>query len=700
MTSILDGRHFIPANVDQMDHERIHTETRSTAATPLVPSVDSSPRVGAFYAQPSPSVHVQAATTIVPMRRGRPQTSSSPRALPPKLHPSRGSGSQDAPFAALDGPSSTASAATFPRDERSGPFPSIEQFDLLHRSGGTLDLDPKPPRQTTTRAAHLSQRVTETLADEAFAQATRSKPASTDQLRSTSPSTAHEASQGRRAQVQPVPNGHPSPTTHAVPAVRPTMISQGNMTSQPPWAINHLGPERQPDLNHEIASSAPASTADPSRYPPHLGRTPKPHPSTRGLRAGTPAIARSKSQTSTGAKPAPSPRSSMDLKRPPPSLASTAAAAPSGRRPVSLYVDPNVHSSHHNRRWSGRPDDDGPDERSVAHRSVGHSPPRGETTIASNVDFLRAMEDDEGWRRREKGRNGEWRHTKRASMPSISFANTKKTLLAGKFGDAFRRFETNVGATAPDAREGRHGHTLPPITMSNPTSDGGDDDGGSPAETEGIGAEVRRELERQALAQEERRVEAAAADYRRRFADRALEHQPGRATTTTTTTPGWSKATSIQDTIRSILGDQPPPGSDDMSSVLGTPDLVSSGTAYSGSHHLLRSSSSAKSTTHSPVPSDGGLTRGTAPHDDVSSSSAASKSTRPSTSRPRAPPKPDQLRSDAARAPHRARPDPGGPIAMAASSEGWETDFHQRYPSLSKLEMIETDIQPSSSGLR
>ena len=685
-----------------MDHERIPAETRLTAATPLHPSVNSSPRVGAFYAQPTPSVHVQAATTIVPMRRGRPQaSSSSPRALSSNSHPSPGPGSQGDPFVALDGPSSTATVATSSPDERSSPYPSIEQFDLLHRSGGTLDLDPKPPRETTTRAAHLSQRVTETLADEAFAQATR--PASTDQPRPTSPSTSHEASRSQQAQAQPVLNGHPSPTTHAVPAARPTTVSQGSMTSRSPSAINHLDPGRQPDLNHGLASSAPASApsrtsaGDSSRYPPHPVLTPKPHPSTRGLRAGTPAISRSKSQTSTGAKPASSPRSSTDLKRPP-SAASAATAAPLRRRPVSIYVDPNVGPSHHDRRRSGRPDDDVPGERRVAHRPVGHSPPRGETTIASNVDFLRAMEDDEGWRRREKGRNGEWRHTKRASMPSISFANTKKTLLAGKFGDAFRRFENNAGATAPDARDGHHGHTFRHIAMSDPTSDGDDDDG-SPAETEDVGAEVRRELERQALAQEERRVEAAAADYRQRFADRAIDPHLGGAmmTTTTTTTPVWSKATSIQDTVRSVLGGHSPPDPDVIASVSGTPPLASD--YVRSSHHLFRPWSSSKSATHSRVPSDGDLTR-TTPHDDVSSSSAASKATRPSTSRPRAPPKPDQLRSDAAGAPHRARPDPGGPTTTASSSEGWEIDFHQRYPSLSQLEMIETDIQPSSLGLR
>ncbi len=148
--------------------------------------------------------------------------------------------------------------------------------------------------------------------------------------------------------------------------------------------------------------------------------------------------------------------------------------------------------------------------------------PQDESAIQSNVEFLRTMEDYDG----KKKDRGAKQHSKRSSLGSLSGT---KNILAGKFGDAFKRFEgnpTGSSARTPSPLKDTENRTLTPIAGSEAT-DGRSDDGHFASETE-LSPEMRRELEAQSLADEERRVEAAAAEYKQKLAARAgdLAHAP------------------------------------------------------------------------------------------------------------------------------------------------------------------------------
>ena len=170
--------------------------------------------------------------------------------------------------------------------------------------------------------------------------------------------------------------------------------------------------------------------------------------------------------------------------------------------------------------------------------------PQEEISIQSNVEFLRSMEDNDG---KKKDRGGK-HHSKRSSLGSLSGT---KNILAGKFGDAFKRFEGNPTGSSvrtPSPLKDRDNHALTPIAGSEAT-DGRSDDGHELGDTE-LTPEMRRELEAQSLADEERRVEAAAAEYKQKMAARAgdLGHAP-----LPRSIGGVSRAASIQNRVQNLL---------------------------------------------------------------------------------------------------------------------------------------------------
>src|SRR5207248_3582370 len=102
-----------------------------------------------------------------------------------------------------------------------------------------------------------------------------------------------------------------------------------------------------------------------------------------------------------------------------------------------------------------------------------------DTNITSNLEFLRAKEDEGAARKKDRRSSGGSKHVKRSSLPSISLSNTKN-LLAGKFGDAFRRFEANTGAQPSQEplvnAEYNEKPALSPITGSETTGGRSDDE--------------------------------------------------------------------------------------------------------------------------------------------------------------------------------------------------------------------------------
>jgi AP2-associated kinase len=303
--------------------------------------------------------------------------------------------------------------------------------------------------------------------------------------------------------------------------------------------------------------------------------------------------------------------------------------------------------------------------------------------ISSDVDFLRAREEELN-RKREKRHSGSHKHNKRGSLSTLSLSGTK-TLFAGRFGDAFRRFEQSNPDKSPSPPAEDAAKPLPAVTTSEVPDYAADLSGDE--SNEDISPEMRRELERRRLSQEEKRVAAAAAEYRRRVAEQG-EGGPR----------GGSSA--IKNRVQSLLGqsNKPPP--------------QKTATGYGRYTDESNDALQAKQTEGPEVrpttrPGTGPGTRGATTY-----SSAQEQSGRPASasrqeaartgSRPMAPPKPKGLRVGG---PDMGRPsDDRSPTAQATPTspgEDWEASFSRRFPSLSGLEMVETEIEiPKFAGLR
>jgi AP2-associated kinase len=304
--------------------------------------------------------------------------------------------------------------------------------------------------------------------------------------------------------------------------------------------------------------------------------------------------------------------------------------------------------------------------------------------ISSDVDFLRAREEELN-RKREKRYSGSHKHSKRTSLSTLSLSGTK-TLFAGRFGDAFRRFEQSNQDKSPSPTAEEAAKPLPSVT----TSEVPDYAAGSSGEesNEDISPEMRRELERRRLSQEEKRVAAAAAEYRRRVA----EQGEGGARVVGTNGP---RSSAIKNRVQTLLGqsNKPPPQK----------------TATGYGRYTDESSPAAlqaKQTEGRPESRPGtrsGATYLAQEQQTARPASASRQETARTGSRPMAPPKPKGLRvggPDLGRSSGEER----SPTAQATPSdagEDWEASFSRRFPSLSGLEMVETEIEiPKFAGLR
>jgi len=351
--------------------------------------------------------------------------------------------------------------------------------------------------------------------------------------------------------------------------------------------------------------------------------------------------------------------------------------------------------------------------------------------IESNVDFLRAMENESdaakgGSKADRRLSSGSFvgKHVKRASMPSISLSNTK-TLLAGKFGDAFRRFEGNGSGEPNRSASPPDNNYLGPIIGSGPASEVSNDEPWESTGTEEISPEGRREMEKRMLIQEEERVAAAAAKYKKEVSRRA----PGDGLPRQSSS---SRASSIQNKVKALLSENRAP----------TPRTVEGYGQYTDEAHYrpqqqqqpqqdkqsLRPSAVAKSEkmtrgdSYGEYSGDGNrgfaacslseVPQGALKPRIMASTEKFPKPTAVNVSptRPAPPPKPHKLREldmaalsvkdkgDAVgdrrwRNPKsdEVNPDLQGEDFVGDPDE-WQRNFNQRYPSLSGLEMVETVV--------
>lgn len=686
-------------------------------------TVASPPVVGAFRAPPAQTQ--QAVPEIVPMRRGRPtKPHSEHTSTKPSPSPLRGATSD--PFAALDTAGGSTETAP-PADDLSGRFPTLDQFSLLHDSGSKFAFD-----NTSTggmaQKKNISQRVTEALADEAFAVPPQSKSTLSTHLNAPSPTpridtvATPRSVDGRRDIPQQ------SSLSHQPTPAQPVMVSTGTMTSPSPPPV---------DVQTSMASSSPyrypsftehRSLSQPRAYPTSRLVTSSPRPDALGPKRPAFLDHRSKSQTITVNVPKSpaSSRPSLEGQRPSSldldTTLSRSKSVNTRPRPSSAYLESNLdylrdREAARNRAAAGLSPLGGLTSSTTVIGRSGET--QEDTKIASNVDFLRAMEEEEALKKRDNRSSSGSKHVKRASMPSISLSGTK-TLLAGKFGDAFRRFETNASnaeqrAVSPSPDRGRRG--LTPIAGSEAT-EGRSDDGDALEETEDVSPEMRRELERRRLSQEERRVATAGADYRKRLADK---DKVGGSVSGGDT----NRAASIQNKVQSLLKESNRTSSvktDDRSTRFSDSERASQPRRFEDQRP---SSRGPMSVPRKPFPETIAPILGARlpPTTDLMFEKPRhqqpSTIVNPSTTailpqrtqlRPTAPPKPPGLRTGGGQSESPLAsstdlhiqstklPSQPGTELRREKHEDWETTFSKRYPSLSGLEMVETEIDGSGTG--
>jgi len=473
------------------------------------------------------------------MRRGRPVTAAQGQTIAkPIPSPTRNAG--DDPFRALD--STAISARATAVDELSTKFPSLDDFSLLQNNGSMFKFN-----TTSQNAAseQLSQRVTNALADDAFATPAVATSEPGSRARSPHsvviPTTLGKAKPPERPPVQP-----PQQVQHTQQATpkRPSMVSTGTMTSRPPSprvaTLATLGPNVDDRPIFRIPpSESPRFSL--SRFNPSRKLTPGDSPASISDR-----------RDQAYPKSAVSSRPSLESLRPP-SLGSTetihrSRSANAGSRPSEQYV--LAHFASLRKRSKSRPKSSGKTqnrEETDPVVFVGSESAIDDSNI-SNAEFLRAMEDEDASKGHHRRTSSTLKHIKHASMPSISLTGTK-SILSGRLGEAFRRFEGNGFSQrppSPDSAPGSEAGMLSTITGSERTDTPSVLDDDTIEETEDLPPAMRRELERRRLSQEEKRVAEGAAAYRQRIATAGATGGRG-------SVGGPNKASAIQDRVKNLL---------------------------------------------------------------------------------------------------------------------------------------------------
>ena len=621
------------------------------------------------------------------MRRGRPTNLAGDRTqAAPSPSPARVVATD--PFAALDSSSPAVAVASF--DDASQRFPSLDQFSLLHDSGGKFAFESGQTRPSDGSDQPPSN-TTEALADEAFAAAPL--PGTTPLTHTKSlPSHARRSNAGTQT----------SANSNRVTSARSVMVSTGTMTAtalSPREDAREVPPRAPPRLMpSELRSSSqprPAPGAQAEIFEARQPSMARPSLSEHRSRSHIGSLSPSKATASS--------RPSFESERPTNTELEDAelslAQSRARGRPASSHLQTATRLLHGGSPSQGRVPETAPGVRHVTETEVdkGHEA----TQINSNVEFLKAMEGEDALdKKKEKRSSSGSKHGKRSSLPTISLSGTK-SILAGRFGEAFRRFETN-------SAENEHGiigdndhlspENLTPIAGSEAT-DGRSDDGHAEREMDVDSPEARRELERRRLSEEEHRVAEAAAAYKQRLAAGTGSPRPRSENT---------RASIIQNTVQSLLAESSRP----------SPTKTAEGYGrYTGTPRVIDSPGRSPQPGPSGLQAQQRLTGLPPPRAESSPALASTGAAAPERAfaRPSAPPKPQALRTGGGRlegpsprvAPATmakpnleqvAAPSHGAGQAGAGlvSPEEWEASFSKRYPSLSGLEMVETEIDRSS----
>lgn len=499
------------------------------------------------------------------MRRGRPNPSPSRTPVPAKVN------SGD-PFAALDS-KAIAAAASVRRaepDELSARFPRLDEFSLL-QDQKTFDFDPTPVSPRPRR--DLGAKVAERLADEAFASSRSPAPTTPVQRpHSVAPISSRppldisqstldakplqklvplSATQSGVSRAQSIITSNPELKAIANKTANSSYVSIGTMTEIPT-------PERERQVDFD--RSRRSLDAETPRATPRAAALTGQN-AVKRISGGNWASANTRSssvQPRLSQSTVASSRTSLDILSSQEDLIdmrSSAGELGLKQRPVSSTFEPSTLEYLRERENASKP----PSRQSSTNRhSSWHLPLSSSNTGRNN-------NNDGGVSLKEQARSPRSFEVKDhdqdrlGQKPEVT-PPASKNLLAGKFGGAFKKFENNAPPeNESDFRPSSSGkeqgrRTLTPIQGSEAADDRSDTDG------EGHGhmtAEMRREMERRQLEEEEARVEAAQAEYRRKVAEGG---SPSKARPGVGPKPmGAARAASIQNRVQSLLSEEQKP---------------------------------------------------------------------------------------------------------------------------------------------
>ncbi|KAH8422756.1 putative serine/threonine protein kinase [Aspergillus melleus] len=667
--------------------------TRSTSEArryqELPPSPTDAPQVGAVISPPIQETQTNI-PEIAPMRRGRPTrptTTSQHNSAKPSPSPFRGGPSSADPFAVLD--SGTGHKSRNSTDEFTNRFPSLDHFNILHEKGGKFDFEPNAA-DAQQEDEDLARRLTNALADDAFVK----RPASEKEL--------PEPPVQRRPQPSPLKTRptesfkeepiRPQVPLHQPVPQKPTMVSTGTMTSPPstPGLSETKRPiYKFPSSDHQRRPSSQPWSGDNEQRLHRPSKAPSPSRSSSNL-APNPRVSADRISDLSSSSSRPSLEglrpTNLDVEDP----VGRSKSANGKSRPVSMHAGTKFESGRGSESARSSLDLPRPSYEMgvpLQHARTEVDQNFDRANISSDIDYLRAREEESN-RKREKRYSGSSKHTKRSSLSTLSLSGTKNRF-AGRFGEAFRRFEqTNSDSKPQSPATEESPKPFMSVTASElveppaEISDGENND---------ISPEMRRELERRRLSQEEKRVANAAAEYRRQVAEGG-----GRGDT--------PRSLAIQGRVKNLLAEgnkpAPPPKTatgygrytDESTSALQAKQAEARPEPRLNTRNVGPAAYGSPQTQPSP-----GADRW-----EVPSNLPRQETARTGAARPAAPPKPKNLRALGQEGVGGG--DDRSPImqeAPATPGEDWEANFSRRYPSLSGLEMVETEIEaPKFPSLR
>lgn len=637
-SSKMDGR---PLTIKDIYTNRAQSED-SRSQAPAKSLSTAEPTAGATLAVPKLETP-QAIPQVEPMRRGRPTKPMSHHA---SARPS------PSPLRMVDHPDAFANLDSGAGDELSSKFPKLDDFALLNDRASKFAFSPLLDQPVATGNHDLAQRVTEALADDAFV-----RPASPPK-----PKFKPDSLQKKKSVDPTVPRA-PEVSSNIIPS-RTAMTSTAVGSSPPSSAYRKPLPEKPiwkvPEPASSVNRSASITQAS-SRTRPVVA---KDKGGSRLANLLSEDAARSQSGNDDASRSPISSRPSLEGGRPLlrdlDSGVQRSKSLNNRNRPVSVNV--GSRATHVNdRQLRKEPELLITDLQETEVPSLEHAVSDNQN-ILSDVEYLRAREEEEKEKSRHLKRlsasGGSSRHQKRSSLPAAAMAvphaalSGTKNLLQGRFGEAFRKFEGHADSSSHHEQPHRsvsadEPHLLSPIEGSVAT-DLSDDRRGLD-ETEELSPELRRELEKQKLEAEERRVERAAAEYKQRMVGK----NPGPP-------PASTKAASIQNRVQSLLNQNERSPASKTATGYGrftadTPQHDSRTTVYQQEQKPISAPASALD-----LP-------------------AQSRSLRPT-----APPKPQLLRTGTTEGPFVERE------SGIVVSDDWEEDFSKRFPSLSLLDATDT----------